>query len=153
LDLSIWGQCLGVRVLNVVFNNAWWIILRMECCKHRWSSLIILSTYGPNHRPFLLFLLTINKALDVVVPSLEDKEMKESLPHLQDDDKYMTYIVDGVIDATLHYFKLYTIFNCFDDNLGFWIKPRSIISFSRFLLKYYDNDCKIQLFCMMKHVL
>ncbi|KAG0571720.1 hypothetical protein KC19_VG036800 [Ceratodon purpureus] len=43
------------------------------------------------------------------------------------------------ITATLHHFRLCLACNFLDDDLGFWMKPRSTTWFSCFFLEQYDN--------------
>jgi hypothetical protein len=38
-------------------------------------------------------------------------------------------------------------------DLGYWVKPRSIVWFSRFLLTKYDDDYWVQNFRMTKRIL
>lgn len=101
----------------------------------------------------LLLLFSVNKALDVPVPALEEEEPEDLFPSHMDEDKHMAYTVDGVLHAALHQFRLCTVFGSLDDDLGFWVKPRSTTWFSRFLLEEYGDDRWIQPFRMTKPAL
>lgn len=56
------------------------------------------------------------------------------------------------ITATLHHFRLCLVCNFLDEDLGFWVKPRSTTWFSRFLLEQYDNRRWLEMFRMTKAV-
>jgi hypothetical protein len=57
---------------------------------------------------------------------------------------------DRVAVALLYNFRLCTMFNLLDDDLGFWVKPRSTTWFCRFLLSQYGEERWIQMFRMTK---
>ena len=57
---------------------------------------------------------------------------------------------ENEITATLHHFRLCLACNFLDDDLGFWVKPRSTTWFSRFLLEQYDNQRWVEMFRMTK---
>ena len=57
---------------------------------------------------------------------------------------------NDIIRSALHNFRLCISFNIFDDDLGYWVKPRSTTWFSRFLLGEYDDNRWIHMFCMTK---
>lgn len=50
----------------------------------------------------------------------------------------------------LHHFRLCFAVNFVDDDLGFWVKPRSTTWFSQFPLQHYDNPRWIEMFRMKK---
>ena len=78
----------------------------------------------------------------------------------EDDDNPLLAVVDDVGQPTndrhaemrvaLQNFRLCTSFNVFDDDLGFWVKPRSTMWFSRFLLSEYDDTRWVQMFRLTK---
>ena len=46
--------------------------------------------------------------------------------------------------AALYDFCLMSSLFCFDDELRFWVKPRSSVWFSDFLMSMYDDSCWIE---------
>lgn len=52
--------------------------------------------------------------------------------------------------TALHNFRLWTTFNIFGDDLGFWVKPRSTTWFLKFLIDQYDDGRWVQMFCINK---
>ena len=56
----------------------------------------------------------------------------------------------ALFTAGLHNYRLCTMFQMFDEDLGYWVRPRSTTWFSRFLLKQYNDHCWIQMFRMSK---
>lgn len=54
--------------------------------------------------------------------------------------------MDTAARAALHTFRLYNVFSVLDEDLGYWVKPRSTTWFSRFLLNQYDNEQWITMF-------
>lgn len=76
------------------------------------------------------------------------------------DDDHLLALAEGFHDrvlhadnemmATLHHFRLSLAYSFLDDELGFWVKPRSTTWFSRFLLEQYDNQRWVEMFRMTK---
>ena len=56
------------------------------------------------------------------------------------------------IRALLHNYRLCTSLTTFDDDLGYWVKRRSMTWFWRFLLSEYDDTRWVQMFRMTKTV-
>jgi len=56
----------------------------------------------------------------------------------------------ALFTAGLHNYRLCTMFQMFDEDLGYWVRPRSTTWFSRFLLEQYDDHRWIQMFRMSK---
>jgi len=52
--------------------------------------------------------------------------------------------------AELYNYRLYSMFNFYDDDLGLWVKPRFTTWFSRFLLEQYNDQRWVQMFRMTK---
>lgn len=122
---------------------------KLEAC----SSQMDFSNHGDMwalFAPLLLLLLTANRALDVVGSAMEEEPTEDSLLFEVDNDRHMANTIDRVMDATLHEFRVCTVFNSLEDDVGFWVKPRSTTWFSRFLLEEYGDDRWIQLFRMTK---
>lgn len=86
------------------------------------------------------------------------------VPMLDDSDEYcedpLASIVHGlegsvqdtesILRETLHNYRLCTTYSYFDEDVGFWVKPRSTTWFSRFLLEEYDNSRWVGIFRMTK---
>jgi hypothetical protein len=47
---------------------------------------------------------------------------------------------DRIAAAAMYNFRLCTMFNLLDDDLGFWVKSRSTTWFCRFLLSQYGKE-------------
>jgi hypothetical protein len=56
----------------------------------------------------------------------------------------------SMLRTTLHNYRICTAFMFFEEDLGFWVKPRSTTWFSCFLLEQYDNNRWVQMFRMTK---
>jgi hypothetical protein len=99
----------------------------------------------------LLLLFTTNRALDVAAPSLVF-EVDEEEPFGNSEGQCVEAALDAdhITSAALHHFRLCNVFSLFDQELGFWVKPRSTTWFSKFLLGHYDDDRWIQMFRMTK---
>jgi hypothetical protein len=94
----------------------------------------------------LLLLLSANRALDLPA-SLESNEEASTLVTASAYDSFQpSFDVDVVTHATLHNFRICNIFSLLDDDLGFWVKPRSTTWFSRFLLDQYDDHRWVKMF-------
>jgi hypothetical protein len=98
----------------------------------------------------LLLLFTTNRALNVAALSLVF-EVDEDEPFGNSEGQCVEAALDAdhVTSAALHHFCLCIVFSLFDQELGFWVKPRSTTWFSKFLLGHYDNRW-IQMFRMTK---
>jgi len=83
----------------------------------------------------LFLLLTSNRALDLSSYNIFEDDMDNFLQRIQEAD--LTPILDTnvVTSVALHNFRLCNVFNLFDANLGYWMKPRSTTWFSCFLVK------------------
>jgi hypothetical protein len=100
-----------------------------------------------------LLLFTTNRALDVAAPSLVfEVDEEEPFGHSEGQCVEAALNVDHVTLAALHHFRLCNVFSLFDQELGFWVKPRSTTWFSKFLFGHYDDDKWIQMFRMTKVV-
>jgi low temperature requirement protein LtrA len=60
--------------------------------------------------------------------------------------------VDDVTCVALHNFRLRNIFCLLDDELSFYVKPRSTTWFSHFLIEQYDDQRWMQMFRMTQVV-
>jgi hypothetical protein len=58
--------------------------------------------------------------------------------------------LDQISTAALHNLKICNLFSLMDDDLGFWVKPRSTTWFNQFLLNQYGEERWIQMFRMSK---
>jgi hypothetical protein len=56
----------------------------------------------------------------------------------------------SVLSAGLNHYRFCTLYPMFDEEVGFWVRPRSTTWFSRFLLEQYDDHRWIQMFRMSK---
>jgi hypothetical protein len=98
----------------------------------------------------LLLLLTANRALEVpVCPSSEEDEADQLGSYITDSTQPL-FDTEKVTAAALYNFKLCNVFALFDDDLGFWVKPRSTTWFSKFLLEQYDDSRWLEMFRMTK---
>jgi hypothetical protein len=100
----------------------------------------------------LFLLLNANQALDFTTPTKEVDDPGCILTGIDNQLLEPLFDVDAVANAALHNFQLCNMFVLFDDDLGFWVKPRSTTWFSRFLLEQYDDHRWVQMFRMTKPV-
>lgn len=82
----------------------------------------------------LLLLLNANTTLDIgdVEP---EEELDLYFDNIRHTDTAAVFDTNKIIQAALHNIRLCNVFNLFDVDLGFWVKPRSTVWFSRFLLQ------------------
>jgi hypothetical protein len=73
----------------------------------------------------LLLLLIANRALEVTVSAHFEEDKADHLGSYITDSNQPLFDTDRVTAAILHNFRLCNVFALFDDNLGFWVKPRS----------------------------
>lgn len=57
---------------------------------------------------------------------------------------------DQLSRAALHHYQLWTSLLFVDEELGFWVKPRSTTWFSRFLVEEYDDARWVEMFRLTK---
>ena len=115
----------------------------MECVTLTSEVMAIASTV-------LLLLLSGNRVVDV--PPYEDREEDtenpfDSITGLSDSS---SLDMETVTRAALYNFRLCNVFSLLDDDLGYWVKPRSTAWFSRFLLNQYNDERWITMFHMSK---
>lgn len=98
----------------------------------------------------LTLILNLND-VELVPPALELEEEEEDpltaivfgqQGHVADNQ---TFLRD-----TLHTYRFCTLNTYFDEDVGFWVKPRSTTWFSHFLLTQYDNNRWVTMFRMTK---
>jgi hypothetical protein len=83
----------------------------------------------------LLFLFNSNRALEVHTAEEVDEDDAESLfPCLTEGNHNFTE-VDQTTSAAIHHMWLFSVFAIFGEDLGYWVKPRSTMWFSRFFLE------------------
>jgi hypothetical protein len=98
----------------------------------------------------LLLLLIANRALEVLVSSSSEEDEVDHLGSYITDSTQPLFDTEKVTAAALHNFKLFNVFALFDDDLGFWVKPRSTTWVSKFLLEQYDDSRWLEMFRMTK---
>jgi hypothetical protein len=98
----------------------------------------------------LLMLLNAYNALGQQVQGESDDDYASSIDrfNLLGEDYIMD--VDRFAAAALYNVRLCIIFYLLDEDLGFWVKPRSTTWFSRFLLGQYGEERWIQMFRLTK---
>jgi len=60
--------------------------------------------------------------------------------------------MDAMTCTTLIHYRLWNVLPFFDEELGFWVKPRFTTWFSRFLLHEYNDSHWVQLFRLTEEV-
>jgi hypothetical protein len=98
----------------------------------------------------LFLLLSANRTLDLPTSLGSDEEAGTLVTASAYDPFQPSFDVDVVTRAALHNFRICNIFFLLDDDLGFWVKPRSTTWFSRFLLDQYDDHRWVKMFWMNK---
>lgn len=98
----------------------------------------------------VLMLLKVQQGLEIplmVATEEDDQDELSAIVHrLQDSEPDAS----SMLRATLHNYRFCTAFMFLEEDLGFWVKPRSTTWFSRFLLEQYDNTLWISMFRMTK---
>jgi hypothetical protein len=97
----------------------------------------------------LLLLLNAQCALQQCL-EVEFEDLEFSLPEPTLSAGISNFDIHDFAAASLHTFRLWNVFSMFDEELGYWVKPRSTTWFSRFLLKEYGQDRWITMFRMTK---
>ena len=98
----------------------------------------------------LLLLLSSNRALDFSSSiDSEDDTDGESEMATEASDQH-SFDTEALTGAVIHTFRLCNVFSLLDEDLGYWVKPRSTAWFSRFLLNQYDDERWIIMFPMTK---
>lgn len=100
----------------------------------------------------LILLLTLNchrsLSLAVAPDVAQDDEPEDTLMYDVAGPQAHDYV--SVAEAVFNHFRLWSNLSVVDEDLGFWVKPRSTVWFSRFLLEEYDDHRWVQLFRMTK---
>lgn len=101
-----------------------------------------------------VLLLILNSTEAPVFPQLmePDADDEDPVAVLADNVEGRFHDAHNEMRAMLHHFRLCLAFNFLDEDIGFWVKPRSTTWFSRFLLEQYDNARWVQMFRMTKPV-
>jgi hypothetical protein len=76
-----------------------------------------------------------------------DDEMNDVVLAQEDDPNMATMNV-----SSLHTYRLCNLFFVFNEDLGYWVKPRSTTWFTRFLMEQYEDDCWFESLRMSKVV-
>ena len=98
----------------------------------------------------LLLLMSANKSFDLPTPEDSEDSDDELLQSIMQTPPESSFDMEAVARAALHNFRLCSVFFILDDDLGYWVKPRSTTWFSRFLLNQYDDERWITMFRMTK---
>lgn len=98
----------------------------------------------------LQLLLDVNQSLQLISNGLVDEDCSadDCLEGLDFDSQTST--MDIVTHAAVHQWRLWNSLTVLDNDLGYWVKPRSTTWFSRFLLQEDDDNRWIQMFRMSK---
>ena len=88
----------------------------------------------------LLFLLSSNRVVDPPHPYDTEADGNLPLQTMSQASLQSSFDMESITRATLHSFRLCNSVVLLEDNLGYWVKPRSTAWFSRFLLDQYDDE-------------
>lgn len=100
---------------------------------------------------WLLFLVLNTPEAPAIPELLESADDGEDSLRVIAESVHSTFTeAQNQLSSTLLQFRLCTAYNFLDEDLGFWVKPRSTTWFSRFLLEQYDNSRWVQMFRMTK---
>lgn len=100
-----------------------------------WLLMLLLNAYESHYVPVFVDI---------------DEECDDPLSAIVHSKHGSNHDAESIMRDTLHNYRLCTSFSCFDDDIGFWMKPRSTTWFSRFLLEQYDNSRWVSMFKMTK---
>lgn len=98
----------------------------------------------------VLMLLRVHQSLQLPMTVEVEEDGVDELGRLQQGFDRGEADASSMLQATLNNYRLCTAFMFFEEDLGFWVKPRSTTWFSRFLLDQYDNNRWIQMFRLTK---
>lgn len=98
----------------------------------------------------LLLLMTANRALDLAIEVQSDDSTADDFGVLELPCQQASDEMEAFTHAALHSFQLCNMYSLLDEELRFWVKPRSTTWFSRFLLEQYDDERWIKMFRMTK---
>jgi hypothetical protein len=70
--------------------------------------------------------------------------------HFMGEERYLLGEVDCSIVVALHHVMMLSVFTIAGEDLGFWIRPRSTIWFSQFVVSEFEDGCWVQCFRMTK---
>jgi len=98
----------------------------------------------------LLMMLKTNRILVDFSKGFVEEEAAQDrlLPSSFDDNK--AWNMEIHTQAALHDFRLWSSHLLLDEDLGYWVKPRSTTWFSQFLLHEYDDRRWIEMFRFSK---
>lgn len=101
----------------------------------------------------LLMLFNTNRALCAVgEAAMDDDTAEDSFPSIAMDSNASRHM-DLITTTALNQWRLFNTLALVDEDLGFWVKPKSTTWFTRFIMQEYDNARWIQMFCMTKRAL
>lgn len=97
----------------------------------------------------LLLMETHQRLLDSALPEIA----AQVPPDFTVVNSFTNFAADNVEDLSmvaLHHFRIWSTMNFLDEDMGYWVKPRSTTWFSRFLIEEYDDDRWIEMFRFTK---
>ena len=108
------------------------------------------ADFGALVLALLIILLHVQDSLFTSLSVITNSLSPMDIPIVVEDFSLRVDELNRVAFAALHCFQLCSnlIFN--EHDLGFWVKPRPTIWFSRFVLKEYDDERWTSLFRMIK---
>jgi hypothetical protein len=128
----------------------------LYCCRLQWRAGMALFDNEAEILSFasalLLLLLNAHNALGPILECQREEDHVVFPNVFIPSSQECISDAEHIATATLHSFKLCSLFSLFDEDLGFWVKPRSTTWFSRFLLNQYGEERWIQMFRMTKPV-
>jgi hypothetical protein len=98
----------------------------------------------------LLLLLNSQNALGLCLQAESDDDAVGSPYSVTLSGQNSCAEAERIAAAALYNFRVCNVFTLLDEDLGFWVKPRSTTWFSRFLLSQYGQERWIQMFRMTK---
>ena len=98
----------------------------------------------------LLFLLSTNNVVNVPAPMDSDDDIENPFQSTMEAPPESSFDIEFVTCPALHNFRLCSVFSLLEEDLGYWVKPRSTAWFSPFLLNQYDDERWISMFRMTK---
>jgi hypothetical protein len=126
----------------------------LYCCRLQWRAGMALFDNEAEILSFasalLLLLLNAHNALGPILECQREEDHVVFPNVFIHGSQECISDAEHIATAALHSFKLCSLFSLFDEDLGFWVKPRSTTWFSRFLLNQYGEERWIQMFRMTK---
>lgn len=98
----------------------------------------------------LLLLLNAHHTLSLLREVYENEDESDDEMAIVHIAAELSTAAHAVAMTALRHYRIFTVLAGLEEDLGFWVKPRSTTWFATFLLHEYDDERWIQMFRMSK---